>query len=372
MATDISTREPDCPPPGEQPPQDDCGCGSSGTSDCDPELLDTLKCRVEGVAAQAAYDAAAKADLDAARDAYPQVRTDYRAARANAVQEVADLKERVHQELEKARCQIANDDVVTCLDDAFACVVKKLKKCGGSSGCCSTGDCEFDTTCLDTLEAVSTRLAEYVVRLEAEKGCFDRLKGEPTALTQRVADIKTKIDNAWKPTGATTTPGDAAAGDGGTGSEENPADLHRVYATLLVAQRQLQKVWNGFRCTQDYLDCLCHALTCWIKATEAVSILTGQQAVLLCQAREQQARCDELATNPEDETLLEYERLCGEDSDSPDEPDDGCDDEPSEPWPGDAPEEPDEDPDEDPDDCGCGNEHHHRKGSKKKGSKKKR
>jgi hypothetical protein len=250
-------------------------------------------------------------------------------------------------------------------------VVRKLKKCRSGSGCCSTGDCDFDPICPDTLEAVNIRLTEYVARLKEEKDCFDVLKGEPAALTQRVADIKTTIDNAWKPSGSTATPGAGAAGDDTT-TEESPVDLHRVYATLLVAQRRLQTVWNGFGCTQDFLDCLCRALTCWIKATEAVSVLTGHQAVLLCQVREAKARCDTLATETEDEVLLEYERLCGEVSECPPDDDEGeepC--EPEEPDEGECEDEPAPSDDDDSDDCGCGNEHHHKKGSKKKGSDKK-
>lgn len=364
MATDdISTHEPEGQT-DQGPTQDDCGCGSSGSGGCDPDLLDELTCRVEGVAAQAAYNAQAKAALDAARAAYPGVRTAYRAARAQAVKDVQELLHRVKQDLEKARCEIGDDDAVACLDDAFACVVKKLKKCGSDWGCCSSDDCEFDLCCPDTLEEVKARLAEYELRLDSEKACFDRLSGEPEALTKRVSDIKAKIEGAWKSPSA--APGDGA----GAGADETPVDLHRVYATLLVAQWQLQRIWNGFTCTQDFLDCLCQALSCWIKATEAVSILTGCKAVLDCREREADTRCEHLATNTEDEILLEYERLCGDRSEC-DDADDG-----DEPCPEGEPEEsedeeaPPEDSDESTDDCGCGNEHHHHhKKSSKKGSR---
>lgn len=383
MATDdTTTHEPEDGQTEQGPAQDDCGCGSPSSERCDPDLLDELTCRAEGVAAQAAYNEQVKAELDAARAAYPGIRTAYRAARAQAVKDVQELMHRVKQDLDKARCELKDEDVICCLDDAFACVVKKLKKCGTATGCCSQGDCDFDLCCPDTLGAVDSRLAEYGLRLEAENACFDRLAEEPAALTQRVADIKTKIDNAWKNPPSTPSPAPAPA-EGAAAAEEPPVDLHRVYATLLVAQYRLQKVWEGFDCTQDFLDCLCHALTCWIKATEAVSVLTGCKAVLECREREAKKRCDDLADKTEDEVLLEYERLCGEGSDCKDQPEDGCE-KPPKPCPEDEPEEepddecepdeptPPEDPGEHPDDCDCGNEHHHHHHKGKKPSKKER
>ena len=112
MATDdTTTHEPEGRPTDQGPGQDDCGCGSPGPDGCDPGLLDELTCRAEGVAAPAGYDADAKADLDTARDAYPEVRTAYRTARAQAVQDVAELKDRVAQDLDRARCELKQDDL---------------------------------------------------------------------------------------------------------------------------------------------------------------------------------------------------------------------------------------------------------------------
>lgn len=349
MATNPDPTDTDGPDQtGHEVPEDDCGCTGSSGGDCDPDLLDDLTCRAAGVAKQAEYNAQAKPALDAARAEYPAIRTAYRTARSEGAKELQALRHQVKQLLERVRCQIKQDKVIDCLDEAFCVVVKKLDQCGGESGCCSSGACEFDTSCPAAIEELLSRKAEYEARLTSEKECFDRLKGEPAALTARIAAAKAEIDAA------------AAALDG----DQAVLDLPLVYVSLLVAQRHLRDVWGGFDCTQDFLDCLCHALTCWIKATEAVSLLSGHLAIKECRRDEAKKRCEDLATNTVEAVLMEYERLCGGDSsdeceDQPtdeckdDEEDDSCDDDESE-------EEPD-----DTDECNCGNEHHHRHGRTK-------
>ncbi len=349
MSTDAHDN--DAEPEGHDPASDDCGCGSSGSEDCDPDLLDDLTCRAAGVAAQAAYNAEAKPALDEARQKYSAVRTDYRKARSEAALEVQDLRHQVKQLIERVRCQFEQKKHIDCLDDAFCEVVKELKKCGGTSGCCSSDPCEFDVSCPPTLEELQARLAEYAGRLQREKDCFDRLAAEPAAVTARVAAAKAEIAAA-----AAELEGDQAV-----------LDVKKVYVALLVAQRHLQQVWGGFKRTQDFLDCLCHALTCWIKATEAVSVLTGHAAVKECRRDAARKRCTDLAEHTADEVLLAYERLCGDDPcadpdedppedecEEPEEPEDDCDDDND-----DDSDDGDDDEEHDPD-CDCGNEHHHR------------
>ena len=350
MATNPDPTNTDEPDHGghETPEDDDCGCTGASGGDCDPDLLDDLTCRAAGVAKQAEYNAQAKPALDAARAEYPAVRTAYRTARSEGAKELQDLRHRVKQLLERVCCQIKQEKVVDCLDEAFCVVVKKLDHCGGASGCCSSGDCEFDTSCPATIEELLSRKAEYEARLTTEKECFDRLKGEPAALTARIAAAKAEIDAA------------EAIIDG----DQAVLDLPLVYVSLLVAKRHLRDAWDGFDCTQDFLDCLCHALTCWIKATEAVSLLSGHLAVKECRRDEATKRCDDLATNTVEAVLMEYERLCGGDSSDPceDEPVDGCEDGEEDDSCDD--DEPEEEPD-DTDECSCGNKHHHRHGTTK-------
>ena len=282
----------------ERHDHDGCGCHEPPENpDCDPDLIDKLKCEAEGIAAQAKYNEQTQPVLAQASDDYAKARGDYRTARAAATVQVQDLRHEVRQLVERIRCQIKQEEVVECLDRAFRHICHRLKKCGYGSGCCSTGSCEFDKTCPDDYDELVSRIAEYEARRDREKDCFNTLVGEPAALTQRVADAKAEVDavNA------------DLAGDPAT------VDLKKVYAKALVAQFHLGSkwIWNGFDDTQAYLDCLCRALTCWTKASDAVSVLTGCKAVKDCHKRSRQEYCEALRTKTVEEILLEYERLCG-------------------------------------------------------------
>jgi hypothetical protein len=320
---------------------DGCGCHEPPENpDCDPDLIDQLKCQAEGIAAQAKYNEQTQPILKQASEDYAKARSDYRAARAKAALEVQDLRHQAKQLVERIRCQIKQDDVVDCLDRAFRHICHRLEKCGYGSGCCSTSPCEFDKTCPDDYDELVSRIAEYEARRDREKDCFTKLVGEPAELTKRVADAKAEID-------AVTT---GLAGDQAT------MDLKKLYAAALVAQFHLSTkwIWNGFDDTQAYLDCLCRALTCWTKASDAVSVLTGCKAIKDCQKRSRTEYCETLRTKTVEEVLLEYERLCGSER-CADDDDDGNDDGDGGDGNGDSGDDDDDPP------CGCDHGHDHRR-----------
>src|SRR5262245_37403596 len=87
--------------------------------DCDPDLIDDLACQAEGIQAHADYNTQPQTDLKTASDAYTKARSDYRAARSAAVLEVQDLRHQAKQLVERIRCQITQERVIECLDDAF-------------------------------------------------------------------------------------------------------------------------------------------------------------------------------------------------------------------------------------------------------------
>ncbi len=330
---------------------DDCGCHEPPDDPyCDPDLIDDLKCQAEGIAAQAKYNEETQPALQKAREDYAKARGDYRTARAAAAVQVQDLRHQVKQLIERIRCQITQDEVTECLDRAFRHICRRLEKCGYGGGCCSTGPCEFDKTCPDDYDELVSRIAEYQERLQREKDCFDTLVGEPAKLTERVAAAKAEVD-------AINT---GLAGDAAT------VDLKRLYVAALVAQLHLSSkwIWNGFDDTQAYLDCLCRALTCWTKASDAVSALTGCKAVKDCQKAARQQCCEDLRTKTVEEVLLEYERLCGSercedkdgehgDADDHDDHDDHDHDH------DDDHDEPEGEDDDAP--CGCDHGHEHRR-----------
>ena len=324
---------------GHEPPDD---------VDCDPDLIDELECQAEGIAAQAKYNEESQPALKKAREDYAKARGDYRTARATATVQVQDLRHQVKQLIERIRCQIKQDEVVDCLDRAFRRICRRLDKCGYGGGCCSTDPCEFDKTCPDDYDELVSRIAEYQARLSREKDCFDKLVLEPTKLTERVAAAKAEVD----------------AVNAGFAGDPATVDLKKLYVAALVAQLHLSSawIWNGFDDTQAYVDCLCRALTCWTRASDAVSVLTGCKAVKDCQKAARRKACEDLRTKTVEEVLLEYERLCGSDrcGDEDDEHGDADDHDGGDDHDHDEPEGEDDDP---PCDCDHGHEHrrsHHR------------
>ncbi len=311
----------------------DCGCHTPppGCEDCDPDLIDDLACQAEGIAAQAAYNAQSQPELQQAGTDYATARSAYRAARTAATLEVQDLRHQTKQLIERIRCQIKQDDVADCLDRAYRHIRCQLDECGTGGECCAAEDCDVDKTCPEDYDELAGRIGEYEGRLLREKECFATLIAEPEALTARVAAVKAEID----------------AINADLGADPATVDIKKVYVSALVAQRHLDQVWNGFAQTKDYMDCLCRALTCWTKLSDAVSVLTGCKAVKDCHLQARRKRCEDLAAKTVEEVLLEYERLCGNDSCDDDTQDDDSDDH-------------DHDHDHD-DDCGCDHGHEHRR-----------
>ena len=130
------------PQTAEEPSEEPEGCG-----DCRPHLIDCLKCKTQGIAKQAEYNAATQPDLDAAQTAYHATRKDYRARRAEVSLQVQDLRHQVKHLVERVRCLIQQDHVVDCLDDAWCDIASELDRCYPAPGCCAADlECEFDVT----------------------------------------------------------------------------------------------------------------------------------------------------------------------------------------------------------------------------------
>lgn len=321
----------------------------TGCGDCKPHLIDCLKCKTEGIAKQAEYNAATQPDLDAAQVAYNATRKDYRAKRADVTLQVQDMRHQIKHLVERVRCLIQQEHVVECLDDAWCCIAKELDKCSAQVGCCADDlECEFDVSGEDwdcepddddpryvsdaEYTALVAKITAYQDHVDRAKACFNTLIGEPAALVVRVAAVKAEVDaiNAALTADPATT------------------DLKKVYAQALVARRHIRLIWNGFDQSKDFVECLCRALTCWSTGSAAVSLLTGKRAFEDCKRAAAAAQCLELQTNTVDEILARYEKCC---------PPPDCDDP--------KPVDPDCPPDDD--DCddskghkgGCEHDHHH-------------
>ena len=107
------------------------------------------------------------------------------------------------------------------------------------------------------------------------------LQGEIQAITQAAAD------GSWEPS--------------------------KLYAALLVARRHRHNVWRGFANDNEYMECLCRALTCMIKGHAAIGELTRQAAVNQCHRDCWKTGCKHLGENTMAEVLAEYLRVCAED-----------------------------------------------------------
>jgi len=268
-----------------------------GTCDeCDPELIDVLKCKSKGIEAQAKYNAEHQADLDKAQTDYIQTRKDYRTKRCDVALQVQDMRHQIKHLVDRIRCMFKQERVVDCLDEAWQRVVAQLDECGDSGGCCiDDDDCKFnaDPSKLDDRK-LNRRITNYTHRVTRAKDCFTKLVGEPTDLGKRVTDCKTELDTI----------------NAALSADPANTDLKKVYASALVARRHINQVWGGFDAIKDFVDCLCRALTCWSKGSAVISELLGEQAIRDCHRQAHDARCKELQTNPVDEVLTVYDKIC--------------------------------------------------------------
>jgi hypothetical protein len=273
--------EPDC---SSFPPRDDC----------DPDVND-LECVAAGDKAKADYSATFATDLKTAKATYDTTRTAYRTARHDVWLTVEDLRHQIRHLVERIACQIEQPRIRRYLDEAFYEVLEELKCCPTPDPCCTDG-CDFE---LDDIEYLSSaelaeRIARYQKRTDEAKASFTTLTGEPQDLRDRVAARTADVARITAALG-----GDAAA-----------LDLKQTYADALVTKWKISRVWQGFGQVQDFVDCLCGALTCWTRGCEAVYVLTGAKAVVDCKDDAKAAYCTKLWTETVQQILARYDRRC--------------------------------------------------------------
>lgn len=270
----------------------------NGGTECDPEIVDCLKCKAAGIQAQANYNAGHLPELDTGRTNYDKARSDYRDARHGVALDVQDMRHQIKHLTERIKCLIKQEHVARCLDEAYEKIGEQLERCGTTQGCCLDDNCEFDDEAADLSDdELAARIADYQHRTDSAKDCFNNLIQEPGKLTTHVAALKTEV-------GGITTD---LAGD--------PAktDLKDLYARTLVAHRHLHEIWSGFEHTTDFVECLCRALMCWSQGCAANTVLTGEQAVRTCHKEAREARCDYLKKNTAKEILAAYDKICTHD-----------------------------------------------------------
>jgi hypothetical protein len=277
---------------------------STPCADCDPDLLDRLKCRAVGIQAQADYNKTHEDALTKARTQYDGARSAYSAARSTARPDVDDLRKQLAQVIDQLKCLVDNEYRIRLLDRAFSHVERRLRACDPNEGCAFDDDCDFDDSVRDCRpEDVASTIADIERRTAAAAMVFTDLIAEPVNLAKRVADLKTE-------TTAIVTK---------MASDSRTVDFVMLYAAALVARDHLERIWRGFEHVNAYVDCLCRTLTCQIKGYAAVSDLKRQEAVDQCHQDQHAAACKKLEDHTADEVYAEYIRLRSEPHRDPEE-----------------------------------------------------
>lgn len=295
--------------PAPDEPDGETVSESQHCRDCDPRHFATRGCRARGVEVQAEYLASQKTDLEAAKTNYALTRKAYREQRQSVALEVQDLRHQIRHLVDRVRCMIQQDRVVECMDRAYDKISEQLDECAPAGTCCpDDDDCQFDADPPDDYDELVRRIAAYELHLARDKECFDDLVGEPAALKDRVERAKSDVHDV----------AEALTKDPST------IDLKIWYANALVAKRRLRDIWHGFPETQDFIACLCRVYDCILDAVDAIAILTGARGVEDCHRDARAAHCADLEAKTSDAIMMEYERICSDPCDEPDDGDDVC------------------------------------------------
>lgn len=261
---------------------------------CDPGLLDDLKCQAKGIKAQATYNEAHETRLTTARTDYDGARSAYGAAWSDARPEVVDLGKQLLQITDQLKCLVDDSVKIRLLDRAFWRVERRLRDCFPNTGCTFDDDCDFDDKVSECeADDIAAVIADIERRIGVAETAFAELITEPTTLAKRVADLKTEV----------------AAIVTKMSSDPRTVNFKDLYAAALVAQDHLDTVWNGFSDVNEYMDCLCRALTCQIKGYSAVSRLKRKEAEHQCHDDQKKTACEHLRDHTADEVIAEYLRL---------------------------------------------------------------
>ena len=270
--------------------------------DCDPKLLDKLKCHADGVKAENDYNQAKLKDLETARTSYDDARHKYVEARRAAKPKVEDdpakdeptseIGKQVSKMLEQLRCLVDKPRVIDTIDEAFEEIRCKLEECY-PGGCTFSDDCDFDEARGCHEDDIAARIADIQRRVDAAAAAFATLITEPAQIGTRVTALEAEVKKI----------NDEMAKDSRT------VDFAALYADALVAQYHQRTVFNGFRHANAYVDCLCRTLTCQLNGHAAIAHLKRREAVRKCHDDARTKRCEYLRDNTADAVMAEYCRI---------------------------------------------------------------
>ncbi|WP_214406931.1 hypothetical protein [Pseudonocardia lacus] len=311
---------------------------------CDPGPLDDLVCQAKGIAAQADYNKDQQAELEQARQDFAGARSAYNIARHEAEKALATGRDQLNR-IFANRCKIDKSDAKR-LDRAWRRVKVRLEDCRPPT-CCVDCECDWDDEIrnADEPDDIAALVARIQWHIDRAKRCFAELLDETrptpappttpstpttdTAVTAGTAGsvaTASRVGAAATAEAVTTTATPPATSANGLAArvarvlaeiadiekhaEQGDWPASKVYAAALVARWHLATVYKGFDDVNEYVDCLCRALTCLITGHAAVARLKRKQAVNKCHKDTWEKACAALDTHAVDEVLAEYLRIC--------------------------------------------------------------
>jgi hypothetical protein len=266
--------------------------GGPARPGCDPDLLDSIPCETKGIAARAQYNKDHETALTEARTQYDAARGLYTTARATADPLVDAARQQLDKLLEQLDCLIDADERHK-VEQAWE-VIREELEANATWGCYRTIDCDFEDDVQDCpVEDIPARIADITRRVGEAENFFAELIQEPARLADRVSKVQAEIADI----------------DAKVKAGPAPEDLPGVYAKALVAGWHLDTIWGGFGNVDDYMDCLCGALTCSYRGHAAISELVQQQAVEDCQQQSATDHLTWLREHTAEAVMAEYQRM---------------------------------------------------------------
>ncbi|MGA5818122.1 hypothetical protein ACPC54_09715 [Kitasatospora sp. NPDC094028] len=262
---------------------------------CDTDAIDELACKAKGIQKRADVIQESLKTLEPFKAAFSTAKKDYGAARAAAGTDVRAADAQLKSIREQLRCRV-DEEQRDCAERAEHRVHARIEECDGEPGC-REFPCDFGTDGHedDPDAKLAGLIAHYRSEVDVASTFFQDLLAEQAALPPRAAKLKAD---------AAQLAADVADPNRG------PLEL---YVRLLVLDRQVKGVWNGFPGVQEYVDCLCRTLLYVLKGWEAVACLEGWRAVRQCKDQGRQDRCKQLRDHTVDEVMAEAAKCLGGD-----------------------------------------------------------
>ncbi|MGW5347698.1 hypothetical protein [Streptomyces sp. HUAS TT3] len=268
----------------------------SSTGGCDPGAIDELACIATGIQRRAEVTQEHLPQLREFQEKFNGARTRYTRARLAAKADLDEAAATLGKVREQIRCRVGHEQR-HCLAQAVDRVFDDIRRCAGGWGCCTDDcGCEFSDVVHpdDTVASLASRIARYTQDTQKAAACFTALDGEVTALPERAVKIRTDAVQLL-----------ADVCDPVLGQ-----DVVRLYARLLVLLRRIAEAFRGFGSVSEFVDCLCKALLCVLKGWQAIAVLEGARAELLCKEETRRRACERKQQETVEEVMAEYARLC--------------------------------------------------------------